>query len=62
MSDTVLYKNFRSYFGVMFSEYSGNLRISKNIALMVGYGSDYSFCRAFKRIITSPPVKSRKLF
>jgi AraC-like DNA-binding protein len=60
-SEQRLYKEFKLYFGVTFSDYLENLRIQKagqlliegiavkEVAVLVGYGSDYSFRRAFKR-------------
>jgi AraC-like DNA-binding protein len=61
ISEQRLYKEFKLYFGVTFSDYLENLRIQKagqlliegiavkEVAVQVGYGSDYSFRRAFKR-------------
>jgi len=62
-----LYKDFKLYFGVTFSDYLENLRIQKagqllkegiavkEVAVLVGYGSDYSFRRAFKRCTGMTP-------
>ncbi len=67
ISDQRLYKDFKLYFGVTFSDYLENLRIQKarqllmegsavkDVAVQVGYGSDYSFRRAFKRITGVAP-------
>jgi two-component system, response regulator YesN len=66
-SEQRLYKEFKLYFGVTFSDYLENLRIQKagqllmegiavkDVAVQVGYGSDYSFRRAFKRITSMTP-------
>lgn len=66
-SEQRLYKEFKLYFGVTFSDYLENLRIQKagqllvegiavkEVAVQVGYGSDYSFRRAFKRITGMTP-------
>lgn len=65
--ETRLYKIFKEIFSMSFSEYLENLRITKacellrgkvqikDIAAMVGYGSDFSFRRAFKRSMGIPP-------
>jgi AraC-like DNA-binding protein len=62
-----LYKEFKLYFGVTFSDYLENVRIQKagellkegiavkEVAVQVGYGSDYSFRRAFKRCTGMTP-------
>lgn len=66
-SEQRLYKEFKLYFGVTFSDYLENLRIQKagqllkegiavkEVAVQVGYGSDYSFRRAFKRCTGMTP-------
>lgn len=68
-----LYKDFKEYFGVTFSEYLEQLRIRnacaclkegmavKDVAVKVGYSSDYSFRRAFKRVTGIPPSDFQKL-
>ncbi|WP_148410386.1 helix-turn-helix domain-containing protein [Murimonas intestini] len=68
-----LYKDFKEYFGVTFSEYLEQLRIRnacaclkegmavKDVAVRVGYSSDYSFRRAFKRVTGLPPSDFQKL-
>jgi AraC-like DNA-binding protein len=67
ISEQRLYKEFKLYFGVTFSDYLENLRVQKarqllmeglavkDVAIQVGYGSDYSFRRAFKRITGVAP-------
>ncbi|MFV0503935.1 MAG: AraC family transcriptional regulator [Lachnospirales bacterium] len=62
-----LYKDFKLYFGITFSDYLESLRINeasillkrgktvKEVAITVGYNSDYSFRRAFKRNTGIPP-------
>lgn len=66
-SETRFYKEFKQLFGVTFSEYVENLRISKacellraqtrvkDVSQLVGYSSDYSFRRAFKRVMSITP-------
>lgn len=61
------YKEFKQLFGVSFSEALENLRIEKacellqgqtlikEVSEMVGYSSDYSFRRAFKRVTGITP-------
>lgn len=61
MPEQKLYREFKLYFGMTFSEYLENIRIAqatsmlkagvavKDVAAQTGYGSDYSFRRAFKR-------------
>ena len=68
-----LYKEFKLYFDVTFSDYLENLRIQKasqllmegiavkEVAVQVGYGSDYSFRRAFKRITGTIPSTYLKI-
>lgn len=65
--ESTLYKNFKSYFGVTFSEYLERRRIKeacnllgkqvpvKDVAELVGYTSDHTFRRAFKRIVKVLP-------
>ena len=67
MPETKLYQEFKNCFGISFSEYLEAMRITKACALlnqhftiktvaeMVGYGSDYSFRRAFKRVVGVSP-------
>ncbi len=67
MTENKLYKEFKILFGVSFSEYLENERIKKacellrqnitikDVAEMVGYSSDFSFRRAFKRVMGLPP-------
>lgn len=66
-TETKFYKEFKQLFGVTFSEYLENLRIAKacdllkartrvkDVSELVGYGSDYSFRRAFKRVTGIAP-------
>lgn len=61
------YQEFKSCFGITFSEYLENIRIQKacellkqgvsvkDVAERTGYGSDYSFRRAFKRVMGLAP-------
>ena len=65
--ESALYREFRQTFGVSFSEYLENLRIEKacellrsqplvkDVSARVGYNSDYSFRRAFKRVLGVTP-------
>lgn len=68
ISERKAYNDFKACFdGVTFSEYLENVRIKKacellkqgiavkDVAVKVGYGSDYSFRRAFKRVMGLPP-------
>lgn len=67
MSETKMYKAFKELFSVSFSEYLENHRINKacellrqkvqikDVAGLVGYSSDFSFRRAFKRSMGIPP-------
>lgn len=67
VSETKFYKDFKQLFGVSFSEYLENLRIEKacellkaqmlvkDVSVWVGYNSDYSFRRAFKRVTGITP-------
>lgn len=70
MSENTLYKNFKEWFGMTFSDYLETFRIEvackllsqkqtsiKEITTLVGYNSDYSFRRAFKRCMGVPPSK-----
>lgn len=67
LSENKLYKQFKGLFGMSFSEYLENVRIKKacellkkqmpvkDVAQAVGYGSDFSFRRAFKRVMGLAP-------
>lgn len=67
MSENKLYKQFKGLFGMSFSEYLENVRINKacellkaqipvkDVAVQTGYGSDFSFRRAFKRVMGLAP-------
>lgn len=67
MSESTLYRSFKTYFGVSFASYLEQSRITKafellrsqvaikDVAKQVGYTSDHSFRRAFKRIMKVPP-------
>lgn len=67
ISENRLYKQFKSLIGMSFSEYLENERIKaacellknqmpvKDVAEAVGYGSDFSFRRAFKRVMGLAP-------
>lgn len=70
MNEHTLYGEFKNLFGVTFCDYLENYRIEvackllceknvaiKDIAGLVGYNSDYSFRRAFKRILGVAPSK-----
>ena len=71
-SERKLYNAFKSGFGMSFSCYLEQLRMThacellkqgaavKDIAAQVGYCSDYSFRRAFKRAVGVPPSDYRK--
>lgn len=68
-----LYSDFKKMFGVSFSSYLEVLRIRyaqeqlktgkavKDVAADVGYGSDYSFRRAFKRVVGVTPSDYQKM-
>lgn len=72
LSENKLYKDFKNYFGITFSEYLEQVRIRqacemlkegtpvKEVAILAGYGSDYSFRRAFKRVMGIPPSDLQK--
>lgn len=67
-----LYKDFKEYFGISFSEYVERIRIHnacdclrkgmavKEVAESAGYGSEYSFRRAFKRVTGLAPSQFKK--
>lgn len=67
LPENTLYRNFKMYFGVSFSEYLEQRRIEracrllqkqvsiKDVAAQVGYTSDHTFRRAFKRIVKVLP-------
>lgn len=69
-----LYRDFKKMFGVSFSSYLEMLRIRyaqeylktgkavQEVADLVGYGSDYSFRRAFKRVVGVPPSDFQKMY
>lgn len=73
MPEQKLYKEFKLYFGVTFSDYLENVRIMnacrllkqgvavKDVTLQVGYNSDYSFRRAFKRSTGVTPSAYMKM-
>lgn len=68
-----LYRDFKKMFGVSFSSYLEVLRIRhaqeylkqgnsvQDVAAAVGYGSDYSFRRAFKRVVGVTPSDYQKI-
>lgn len=68
-----IYSDFKLCFGMSFSSYLEQRRIShacellktgmavKDTAEKVGYSSDYSFRRAFKRVVGIPPSDFRKM-
>lgn len=68
-----LYRDFKKLFGVSFSSYLEMLRLRQaqkllqegkpvqEVAVAVGYSSDYSFRRAFKRVIGVSPSEYQKL-
>lgn len=65
--ESTLYRNFKGHFGVSFTIYLEQRRINKafellreqvpvkDVACKVGYTSDHTFRRAFKRIMKVPP-------
>lgn len=69
-----LYRDFKKMFGVSFSSYLEVLRIRyaqeylkegravQDVAVSVGYGSDYSFRRAFKRVVGVTPSDYQKMY
>ncbi len=68
-----LYNEFKDCFGISFSAYLEQMRMQhacdflkqgmsvKDTAEQVGYSSDYSFRRAFKRVVGIPPSDFRKM-
>lgn len=68
-----LYNDFKQSFGMSFSSFLEQRRIThacellkkgvavKETAEKVGYGSDYSFRRAFKRVVGIPPSDFQKM-
>ena len=68
-----LYNDFKLCFGMSFSSYLEQRRMARACELLkdgvavketaekVGYGSDYSFRRAFKRVVGIPPSDFRKM-
>lgn len=73
MSEKKLYHEFKKMYGVTFASYLETMRITRaqelltaqrpvgEVAREVGYGSDYSFRRAFKRVVGVPPSDYQKL-
>lgn len=67
MPESKLYNQIKSLLGMSFSDYLEQVRINKacdllqqltpvkDVSKQVGYNSDYSFRRAFKRIMGMPP-------
>ena len=67
ISENTLYRSFKNYFGTSFSVYLEQCRISKAVELLreqipvkevaekVGYSSDHTFRRAFKRVLKVSP-------
>ncbi len=74
LSEKKLYRDFKTMFGVSFSTYLEMKRIHHaqnhlkagmsiaEVALQTGYGSDYSFRRAFKRVIGVTPSDYQKMY
>ena len=68
-----MYRDFKKMFGVSFSSYLEMLRLRQaqkllqegrpvqDVAAAVGYSSDYSFRRAFKRVVGVSPSNYQKL-
>lgn len=73
ISEKKLYRDFKKIFGVSFSSYLEMLRLRQaqkllqegktvqDVAVCVGYCSDYSFRRAFKRVMGVSPSEYQKL-
>lgn len=73
ISESTLYRTFKDCFGVSFSGHLEQCRIIrafellkgntlvKDVAAQVGYTSDHTFRRAFKRIMKVPPGQFAKL-
>lgn len=73
ISESTLYRTFKDYFGMSFSSYLEQRRINKafellkdqvlikDVAEQVGYISDHTFRRAFKRVMKVPPSEFAKL-
>lgn len=73
ISQKKLYRDFKTMFGVSFSSYLEMLRLRQSkkmlqegrlvqeVAAAVGYNSDYSFRRAFKRVVGVSPGNYQKL-
>lgn len=68
-TETMMYQLIKEHLGMTFSDYIESMRISracellrtreisiKDVALMVGYSSDRSFRRAFKRVMGVSPM------
>ena len=68
-----MYRDFKKMYGVSFSSYLEVLRMRyaqeklkdgqavQDVAAAVGYGSDYSFRRAFKRVVGVTPSDYQKM-
>lgn len=73
ISESALYRTFKDCFGISFSGYLEQCRINrafellkgnaliKDVAEQVGYTSDHTFRRAFKRVMKVPPGQFAKL-
>ena len=73
MPEKKLYRDFKKMYGVSFSSYLEVLRMRyaqeklkdgqavQDVAAAVGYGSDYSFRRAFKRVVGVTPSDYQKM-
>ena len=73
MPEKKLYRDFKKMYGVSFSSYLEVLRMRyaqeklkdgqavQDVATAVGYGSDYSFRRAFKRVVGVTPSDYQKM-
>lgn len=73
ISESTLYRTFKDYFGMSFAGYLEQRRINlafellkeqgliKDVAERVGYTSDHTFRRAFKRVMKVPPSQLAKL-
>lgn len=73
VSEKKLYRDFKKMFGISFSSHLEMIRLRRaqellqdgkavqEVALLVGYSSDYSFRRAFKRVMGISPSEYQKL-